>query len=851
MSIARQFRPDPAAVPDVLREARRWVVWLGLKERQGMLLASRLADLKIKYPVPTFHTRAKSWAEPIGWGDLAEAHKRAKECQAGVGFVLGDGFVGIDLDDVRDAESGQLLPWAGAIVQAAGGFTDISPSGSGVKLIGRGEWTGPKGMAHPEGGSFELYGSGRFFTVTGRSAGGEGVADLSPVLATLAGLLPATPVPTPSAGLNTAVARSASGGMSATDRAARYLAALPISIEHQRGSDDLYRACTCLVHGFELDEATARGLILSHFNPRCQPPWSEKDIDKKLLDAATRPHEQPRGWLLAETFDDGRPAPDLPPAPSHLSDFAEVSKPRPVASRSLPDIIQRPAQLRDVIDAAMGAMRAANAPATDFRFGDQLMRLALATEDRPSPFLAYNDHALLDRLSRVANWFEKTETKNGPERRGTFPRLDVVRSIRNMADRSELPKLSGWSDAPMFVAGGRLVTAAGYDPESGYYILPSSRPWDVPAVPTKAQTRAAVDLFLDELLVDFPFAGPADRANALALYLLPFCRGMIDGPTPLHVADAPEAGTGKTLFVTTWGEVVMGSGLDGITQPESEAEWGKMLMAVLRNAPRYVFLENVEDIRSKHLVAAVTNRKHSGRQLQVSEMLTAAVRCVWLVAGNNITQNTETARRNCYMRLDANMEAPSEGRVFKHELPGWAGAHRHDLITAALTIVRSWVAAGSKPGQCRVGSFEVWSQTMSGILAHAGVDGFMDNLTDVRKRNAAVDDTPDLFRRLWDRHAGEPFGIKEVQAVALDHELFGDKLDNKSPGSQKAIIRALIIKLVGQVKGGRKLIEANPDPHNEVKRYRLLSLNRARGTASEATHQPEDSTFVPGETLDL
>ena len=38
----------------------------------------------------------------------------------------------------------------------------------------------------------------------------------------------------------------------------------------------------------------------------------------------------------------------------------------------------------------------------------------------------------------------------------------------------------------------------------------------------------------------------------MALYLLPFVRRMIDGPTVMHMATAPAAGTGKTLMIGAW-----------------------------------------------------------------------------------------------------------------------------------------------------------------------------------------------------------------------------------------------------------------------------------------------------------
>ena len=67
-------------------------------------------------------------------------------------------------------------------------------------------------------------------------------------------------------------------------------------------------------------------------------------------------------------------------------------------------------------------------------------------------------------------------------------------------------------------------------------------------IPSMNEINKAKDLLLDELLADFPFASQADRANAVAWLLLPLIRPSIDGPTPLHLIEAPIQGTGKGTF---------------------------------------------------------------------------------------------------------------------------------------------------------------------------------------------------------------------------------------------------------------------------------------------------------------
>lgn len=65
-------------------------------------------------------------------------------------------------------------------------------------------------------------------------------------------------------------------------RARAYLETLPPSIQGQKGSTTLYNAVAAMMFGFALDESTTRMLIADQYNPRAQPPWSEREIEHKI-----------------------------------------------------------------------------------------------------------------------------------------------------------------------------------------------------------------------------------------------------------------------------------------------------------------------------------------------------------------------------------------------------------------------------------------------------------------------------------------------------------------------------------------------------------------------------------------
>src|SRR5262249_58668616 len=111
--------------------------------------------------------------------------------------------------------------------------------------------------------------------------------------------------------------------------------------------------------------------------------------------------------------------------------------------------------------------------------------------------------------------------------------------------------------------------------------------------PAPEQVQAALAVLLGEFLVDFPFANPASKANALALMLLPFVREMIDGPTPNHHIGASTEGTGKGLCAAACAFPALGREIELNPQKENEAEWRKALTSAFMAGGEHFFIDNI------------------------------------------------------------------------------------------------------------------------------------------------------------------------------------------------------------------------------------------------------------------
>jgi len=97
---------------------------------------------------------------------VTAAEKRAL---AGVGYVFtaDNPHAGVDLDDCRNAETGAIADWAQEIIDTLNSYTEVSPSGTGVKCWLAGALTGASHRWQVEGGEVEIYDRERYFTYTG------------------------------------------------------------------------------------------------------------------------------------------------------------------------------------------------------------------------------------------------------------------------------------------------------------------------------------------------------------------------------------------------------------------------------------------------------------------------------------------------------------------------------------------------------------------------------------------------------------------------------------------------------------------------------------------------------------
>jgi hypothetical protein len=158
-------------IPAELRALRQWIVWAHTWKEQDQKFA------KVPYS-PATNTPASS-TNPATWGTFDEAvaaytASRGKgdpnDALDGIGFVFtGTPYMGVDQDHVLN--DGVLTSTAERIMADLDSYTEVSPSGTGVKSFVRAKKPG-NGWSKITGLGLEMYDEGRYFTLTGHIVDG-------------------------------------------------------------------------------------------------------------------------------------------------------------------------------------------------------------------------------------------------------------------------------------------------------------------------------------------------------------------------------------------------------------------------------------------------------------------------------------------------------------------------------------------------------------------------------------------------------------------------------------------------------------------------------------------------------
>ena len=383
-----------------------------------------------------------------------------------------------------------------------------------------------------------------------------------------------------------------------------------------------------------------------------------------------------------------------------------------------------------------------------FNFGGAMTRLRYTAPD-PRTFSVSTEP--LDRDS-LARWIAeaaftckyKPPGANSP---GTFepawPEVQTMGAVLSSGD--DFVPLDRISRTPFIRSDGSVCFKNGYDESSRTFLAIGNSGMDrldIPDAPTPEQVAWAVQFLLGNWLGDMPFPEQSSRANALALVLTSFIRGLVP-LVPLAVVSGLQPGVGKNLLADCISLMVTGEAIPPLPWASDKAgdeENRKQITSAFRAGAPFLVFDEVVKLSGSALTRAITSLTYTDRILGVSKLASFPNRVTWIALGNNIDVPADMSRRSYFIDLRPDVPEPEDrlAESFTHsELRTWTLDNRPELVTAALIVLRSWWAAGCPEHKrgASLGSFEGWDRMMSGILHHAGVPGFLAGLTERRRES--------------------------------------------------------------------------------------------------------------------
>jgi hypothetical protein len=448
-------------------------------------------------------------------------------------------------------------------------------------------------------------------------------------------------------------------------------------------------------------------------------------------------------------------------------------------------------------------------------------------------------------LTFAADWYRLKETSGGPVKVPVAPPANIAENILSRPVQEwPFQPLEAIVQIPTPRSDGTLLSEHGYDPQTGLYYArqPDLYLPEISAHPTKLDIAQAV-AFLVGFLGDFPYETKADAANAFGLLITIVIRHLVRH-VPLALIDATKQGVGKGLLTDLMAIIATGRTAASVTQCSSDEEWDKKLTALLISGATMIPIDNVEGtLRSPILSKILTSDYHNGRILGLSKMVLVPQRAIWIANGNNIHLGGDLPRRSYRIRLATQVSEPWKRADFTYpDLLKEAQRHRGEIIAALLTLVSRWFTAGQpapKKPLSKLGTFSRWVEVTGGILAFAGIDGFLENLDAMHKEIDLDGNAWTSFLETWHEKLGQDaYTTKQLLEKLHEDSEFAETLPdqlatilpdyNSKPLSVSRKFGRILAKKKGTPYGKDNLhIQQGNESHEKVAMFKVVEFQKS------------------------
>ncbi|SRR6266568_812331 len=721
---------------------------------------------------------------PDTWATYEQAVKYLRthrQLLKGLGreFIKEQGISGVDLDHCVD-EQGNVSEWALYVIRKLNSYTEYSPSGKGLHIWVRGSL--PENInadiKADRDDRIEAYDCKRYFTITGRH-----FPDTPTTLEQRQSEITAlyeevqekrakakNPIPHNQPRYQHTTSGDTPYGLGALENECRELATTPQGGRNTQLNLSAFKMGQ-LVGGNALGRSTAENAL---YDASLRTGLDEKEIEDTLRGALEAGTREPRFVPVKE--------PIYIPTEQEKTSHTNANGHKPeiplpsVDETSLPTIFIGD-QLRNTAHESLQALTLAEKQ-NPMLFIQSAQIKRIGRDEKHTPIIMdMGEPELRHVLTNAANYYRLKEKNGEFIQVAVSPPKDAVQDILAMKpDEWPFPPLEALVQTPIIRPNGTVLDTPGYDQATGIYYMPQEGlNLDlIPPHPTHEEVKAAA-AFITGFIQDFPFEGRADHANTVGLLLSTVTRQMFKH-VPLALIDATKQGTGKGLLTDMIALIATGKSSAAITQTSSDEEWDKRITALLMEGASLITVDNIEGVlRSPILAKVLTSDYHKSRVLGFSKNVTVPQRAVWIANGNNIQLGGDIPRRSYRIRLISQISDPWTREDFKYpDLDQAVLENRGKIISALLIIARGWFEAGQpQPTKklAKLATFSRWVEVIGGILSYAGIDGFLENITELHKEADVDGNAWAIFLETWQNILGD----KEYKTSELIEKLNAHK----------------------------------------------------------------------------
>ena len=450
----------------------------------------------------------------------------------------------------------------------------------------------------------------------------------------------------------------------------------------------------------------------------------------------------------------------------HMRDLLQFLGIEGKAARMKPTIHVIPGEIHRVVDAAEQELAQTG---MYYQRGGLIVTIITDPSTRETRIQENNQSSLVQALAGAATW-EKSDGRTNKNWVIIDPPSRHISALCDAMSYAHLSVLDGIARQPYLRPDGTLMTISGYDPATCMFGIFTEQDFMIPENPTREQAQEALNILLD-ILKEFAFATETDRAAAVCAILTAAIRPSLALAPMIHVK-AHQVGSGKsylcrliTLFATPK------NGTPG-TFPRDDEECRKFLLAELLRGPAVIEFDNLTGdlVAHKSLCIALTAEHMTDRILGVSKTATVSTRALFLSSGNNVGPVQDMTRRCITINLDPACEIPATRTFQRPNLVTETQQQRGKYVSAALTIVRAWIAAGRPHTPCpSLAGYDEWSNLCRQPLLWLGCSDPVKSVLDAIADDPDRDTLGQLLKAWHIRFGNKPTMVREAvtQGIAM------------------------------------------------------------------------------------